>query len=276
MESYLSFNRYLRDKFGCKIYKVPVDCGFSCPNIDGTVGRGGCIYCRNTAFKPFYISKSDSLERQIEKGIKIFRRKNAEKFLIYFQANTNTYAPVEKLKKLYDRALAFEDVVGFSVGTRPDCLPEDVVDLLGFYGESGYEVWIEIGQQSVHPDTLKRINRGHDFEDYRNAVLRIREYPQLKICTHIVFGLPGENEKMMKETIRKLIETGLDGIKFHQMQVIRGTPLAENYRRGDYEPLSEEVYDKLVNWSLKQLPADVVVQRLRASAPDELLIAPKW
>ncbi len=276
MEDYLSFNRYLRDRFGCKVYKVPVDCGFSCPNIDGSVGRGGCIYCRNSAFRPFYISKNDSLEEQIEKGFEIFRRKNAEKFIIYFQSRTNTYAPLEKLEKLYDRALDFEDVVGLSVGTRPDCLGEDVVDLLGSYSKQGYETWIEIGQQSVHPETLQRVNRGHGFEEYQEALKKIRRYPDLKVCAHVVFGLPGEDEKMMKETIKKLIDAGLEGIKFHQMQVIRGTPLAAAYRRGEYEPISEELYRALVNWSLKRLPDSVVVQRLQASAPRELLIAPRW
>ncbi len=276
VENYLSFGVYVREKFGEKVYKLPVDAGFSCPNLTGEKGRGGCVYCRNEAFKPFYLEESDSLEEQVHRGKEIFRNKGANKFLIYLQPHTNTYAPLAKLETIYEELLSYSEVVGLCLGTRPDCLGAEIVELLAGYAESGYEIWVEIGQQTIHESTLRRINRGHRFQEYKKSVTRIREHPQLKLCTHVIFGLPGETEAMMHQSIEKLINLGLDGIKFHHLQVIRGTPLARSYREGEYTPLAYETYRDLVSWSLKKLPSDVVVHRLIGEAPRELLLAPRW
>lgn len=273
---YLSFSDYVQAKFGEKVYKLPIDAGFTCPNISGEKGRGGCVYCRNKAFKPFYLEADDSLEQQVKKGKEIFERKGAEKFLIYFQPHTNTNAPLEELRDLYEKLLGLDSVLGACIGTRPDCLGPEVVDLLGELSSSGYEIWVEIGQQTVHDRTLDRINRGHGFAAYRRAHRRLRQYPDLNICPHVIFGLPGETKTMMEESVDRLVELGLDGIKFHHLQVIRGTPLARTYCQGDYEPLTYDTYRSLVISSLKQLPAETVIHRLLGEAPRELLLAPHW
>ncbi len=271
-----SFADYVQDKFNRKVYKIPVDAGFTCPNIDGETARGGCIYCRNDAFQPPYVHEEQKLEKQVEEGKKNFRRKNAEKFLVYFQAHTNTYASVEELKDLYGRVLGLADVIGLCIGTRPDCLGEDVVELLGKLSESGKEIWVEIGQQTANERTLERINRGHGFEEYIRAVDRLADYSRLKICTHLIFGLPGETLADMETTVRKINRHRLQGVKFHHLQVVRGTPLARRYRAGEYSPLTYEHYVEIVGRALEILPADTVVHRLIGDAPRELLLAPRW
>ncbi len=271
-----SFADYVREKFGRKVYKIPVDAGFTCPNIDGEVGRGGCIYCRNDAFQPPYVDKNISIEEQVEAGKKIFRRKNAEKFLVYFQAHTNTYGPVEELKEFYERALVLDDVLGLCIGTRPDCLPEEVIDLLGAYSAAGREIWVEIGQQTANERTLARINRGHGFSDYQEALGRLKEYPGLNVCAHLIFGLPGEDLVDMEKSVREINRYKLEGIKFHHLQVVRGTPLARRYRAGEYSPLSYEEYVEIVKRALDILPDKTVIHRLIGDAPRRLLLAPRW
>lgn len=274
--NYRSFGDYVRDKFGEKVYKLPLDAGFTCPNIDGRKGRGGCVYCRNTAFKPNYLSGTETVEQQLEAGLEVFAGRNVDKFFAYFQAHTNTYASSDELAQLYERVLARPEVVGLCLGTRPDCLSREVVELLAGYAESGYEIWVEIGQQTASEETLDRINRGHGFREYKAAVERLSGRRNLLISPHVIFGLPGETRSDMLRTVDRLVQVGLDGVKFHHLQVIRGTPLAETYRRGNYSPLTYEEYRSLIVDALDRLPPDTVVHRLMADAPDELLVAPRW
>lgn len=273
---YRSFGDYVRERFGCKVYKVPVDAGFTCPNIDGTLAYGGCTYCNNDTFRPDYASRKKSLEEQIKNGKELFRQKNAEKFLVYFQSYTNTYAPVDRLEDLYSRALETDDVVGLCIGTRPDCISGDVVELLNQYVREGYEIWVELGLQSSNDRTLERINRKHDFEAYRRAVRLIRECPEINICSHLMFGLPGETVDGMKQTVLDALDVGFEGVKFHQTQVVYWTELAEDYWNDRYEPIDYSTYRDLITWSLNRMPDDVVVQRVYGETTDNYLIAPRW
>ncbi len=276
MSDFLSFSDYVRQKFGCKVYKLPLDAGFTCPNRKDDRTEGGCIYCRNDAFKPYFISSNDSLEKQLAAGRRMFSRRDIDTFFAYFQAYTSTYAEIGQLRRLYSRALLSPGVIGLCVGTRPDCLSEEVIDLLAGFARSGSEVWIEIGQQTAHDETLKRINRGHDFAAYRRTVDRIQKHSALNLCMHLIFGLPGEDRSMMLETVEKITNLGVDGVKFHQLQVLTETPLAAQYQSGDYQPIAYETYRGILQAALEILPEDVVVQRLMAEAPDSLLLAPRW
>ena len=272
---YRSLNRYLRDTFGCRVQKITVDAGFTCPNRDGSAGEGGCIYCNNQGFSPALREKQRSLEEQIRLGIaNLGKRYRAQRFLVYFQPYSNTYAPLKKLKTVYEEALAFNEVVGLCIGTRPDCVSDNVLDLLQSYAEK-YEIWLEYGLQSIHNTTLETINRGHDLETFIDAVLRTRRRG-IKICAHVIFGLPGETHRMMMETVQKAADLALDGIKFHVLHVLKETKLEKAYRAGRVQLMGEEDYVRLVVNALERLPSNVVVHRLASDASPELLIAPKW
>lgn len=288
--------RYFRQAFGASVYKVPVSImGFTCPNIDGTVAKGGCIYCENESFSPnlagvvqpkrFRLNHTSpnpllneqlvQLEEQVsETKSKLVHKFKAKKFLIYFQSFTNTYAPFETLKALYEKALTFEGVVGISIGTRSDAMTEEVLAYLGELAKQ-WEIWVEFGVQSSHNATLKRINRGHDFE---NASLWIEKCKAkgLKVCAHVIFGLPDETQKMMLESVQKTAALGIDAIKIHPLYVTKRTALANEYAKGMFTPMSEELYlDTLVK-TLQILPENVVVQRITAGVDDDTLIAPAW
>ncbi len=288
--------RYFRQAFGTSVYKVPVSImGFTCPNIDGTVAKGGCIYCENESFSPnlagvvqpkrFRLNHTSpnpllneqlvQLEEQVsETKSKLVHKFKAKKFLIYFQSFTNTYAPFETLKALYEKALTFEGVVGISIGTRSDAMTEEVLAYLGELAKQ-WEIWVEFGVQSSHNATLKRINRGHDFE---NASLWIEKCKAkgLKVCAHVIFGLPDETQKMMLESVQKTAALGIDAIKIHPLYVTKRTALANEYAKGMFTPMSEELYlDTLVK-TLQMLPENVVVQRITAGVDDDTLIAPAW
>lgn len=270
-----SLSDYFRERFGEKVYKLPLDARMSCPNRDGSKGTGGCSFCNPLSFRPDYLSGTECIEWQLRKGRGLYRERDVDLFLAYFQTGTNTYASADRLAELFRRALRPPDVVGLSVGTRPDCLPSEVVDLLGRIAED-HEVWVEIGQQSSNDETLQRTNRCHSWKDYREAVDRLRQYPSLKLCTHVMFGLPGETPDDMHRTIRDLRRVGLDGIKFHQTQVIRGTRLERQYRTGDYRPVEYETYRDLVVRALGMLPARTVIHRLISETTPRWLVAPRW
>jgi len=273
---YLAFGDYLKDKYGCKVYKVTIDAGFTCPNRDGKLGTGGCIYCNNRGFSPNTRQPRSSVTEQLERGMKFLRQRyKAEKFISYFQAFTNTYAPLEKLEKLYRESLVPEDVVGLSVGTRPDCCGEEVVGLLAELAR-GHEVWIELGLQSIHDSTLERINRRHDFRSFTDAVERIHSRPGLKICAHVILGLPGETREMMIESAGVLSDLGIEGIKIHLLHVLKDTELERMYEQGEIEMFGFNEYVQLVADYLEKLDPGIVIQRLTADGPSDILVAPRW
>ncbi len=271
---YLDLNTALRERFGCRVQKISLDAGFTCPNRDGAVGVGGCVYCNprgsGTGLYPRY-SITDQLERS---KARLRRRYRAEKFIAYFQSFSNTYGPLDKLKRLYEEAISVDDVVGLAIGTRPDCVPASVLDLLVELNQRTY-LWVEYGLQSAHNHTLELINRGHDFAAFANAVERTRER-DLDICVHIILGLPGEDAGDMLSTARTLAKFDIQGIKIHLLYVIQGTPLAEMYRRGAYRCLSREAYVDIVCELLALLPAQVVIHRLTGDPHTHELLAPEW
>ncbi len=272
---YYSYGEYLRKVFPYKVYKIALDVGFTCPNRDGSAGYGGCIYCENRSFSPNSGREEKSVETQIREGIEFYRRNfKARKFIAYFQAYTNTYGPVGVLRELYDRALSFPDVVGLSIGTRPDCLPHNVVDLLASYAPKTH-LWVEIGLQSIHDRTLELINRGHTFSQFLDAFHRVKSRG-LRVCVHVILGLPGETYEMMMETADTLAALGIDGLKIHHLYVAEKTILARMYKRGEVKVMSFEEYLPLVCDFLERIPPHVTIQRLTGELRGEYLIAPEW
>lgn len=268
---YYTFNQFLRERFGCKVYKLPVDAGFSCPNRDGKVGYGGCTYCYNPSFSPPTLRGKISISDQIQLG----KKRKKGKFLVYFQPYTNTYANVETLKKLYDEALQDKNALGLCIGTRPDCVPDEVLSLLEFYTEK-YHIWVEYGLQSAHDRTLRLINRGHNFAQFEDAVYRTAGR-NIFICVHIILGLPSETREDMLETVKILSHLPIDGIKIHHLQVIENTKMAEDYREGKFNTLSFDEYLSLVVDVIELLPQNVVIQRLLGDVLDEsILVSPRW
>jgi radical SAM protein (TIGR01212 family) len=272
---YYPFGDYLKERFGCKVYKVTIDAGFTCPNRDGKVGDGGCSYCNNMGFSANSRREPAPIRRQIEEGMAFMRQRyKAEKFIAYFQAYTNTYGPIEKLKGYYDTAVEFDDVVALSIGTRPDCVPEPVLDLVQSYQDT-HEVWVEYGLQSIHDSTLSRVNRGHDYASFLDALERTRDRG-LKICVHVILGLPGESHDNMMATARAVAGMGIDSLKIHLMHVLKDTPLEKELKEGRFTPLEFDEYARLVCDFLEYIPPDVSIQRLTADGPREILLAPKW
>lgn len=271
-----TFGDYLKGRFSRKTHKVTVNAGLSCPNRDGSKGRGGCTYCDNRSFSPNARISIPAIGEQVEAGKRVVRRRTgAVQVLAYFQAYSNTYAPVEDLRRLYDQALQCADVVGLVIGTRPDCVDQDILDLLASYQARGLEVWLEYGLQSAHDETLARINRGHDFAEYRQAVHETRRRG-LPVCTHLILGLPGEDHDMMMGTLARVRETGTDGIKLHPLHVVRHTMLAHQWRRQGLPLLSQAGYVALVCDMLEQMPAEWVVHRLTGTASHDMLLGPDW
>jgi len=275
VERYYSYSKYLRETFGGKVFRITVDAGFTCPNRDGTKGRGGCIYCYSgSEYRPE--KRALSVREQIREGMeRVRRRYGAEKFLVYFQAYTNTYAPPEVLKPIYDAIREFKEVVGLIVGTRPDCVPDEVLELLNSY-TSDYLVWLELGLESSHFKSLRFMNRGHGVSDFIDAVLRVRKFPKINLCAHTILGLPTEDYEDMMETADFIASLRLDGVKIHPLHVIRGTKLAEIYQEKPFKLLELEEYAKLVVDFIERLPEKTVIQRITGEAPPELLVGPSW
>jgi len=292
-----TFGTYLKEKFGAKVYKVPVSIlGFTCPNIDGAVAKGGCTFCENDSFSPsldsvkplkgFHLNlestQNPHLEKQLlqlEKQFEVMSEKQkreygAEKFLVYFQSFTNTYAPFETLKALYDKALSFDNVVGLSIGTRSDSVTEEVLAYLQELSREK-EIWIEFGIQSVYDETLERINRGHDAANVKEWIQKSKAYG-LNVCGHLIFGLPGEDVAMMIETAKEAYSWGIDSVKYHPLYVVKRTALANEYARGEFTPIAEEEYLKVLIDAMKLKPEGVHVQRITAGIDDDSLIAPQW
>ena len=266
---------HYREIFGCKVYKLSLDGGFTCPNRDGTVGDRGCIFCAGDGSGAFAEQCCGSVAKQLEQAKKRVAAKNKEgKFIAYFQSFTNTYAPVEHLRKLYLEAVEPEDIVGLAIGTRPDCLEDDVVKLLAQIN-AVKPVSVELGLQTVHEETVRYIRRGYDTTVYFDAVRRLKE-AGLDVVTHIILGLPGETVEMMMETGRQAVAAGTDGVKFHMLHVLRGTDLAEDYAAGKFQVLSLEEYGQVLKQCISCLPEHIVVHRITGDGAKKDLIAPLW
>lgn len=233
MKPYNDYSAYLKNKYGCKVYRVGLDAGFSCPNRDGTKGSGGCIYCCDSGSRAVYTDPTKSIKEQLTSRIESLKRtKGAAKFIAYFQAFTNTYAPAEKLKTIYDQILGFDEIVGISIGTRPDTLDNDKAKLISSYSNR-YETWIEFGLQSIHNKTLKAINRGHTFEDFLEAFELAKKHGLL-VSTHVILGLPGETREEMLQTSRMLGKLRVDAVKIHLLHILKGSQLEKLYNDGKY------------------------------------------
>ena len=272
---YYDFNTYLRKIFGCRVQKITVDAGFTCPNRDGSISSRGCLYCNARGSGTGAFQKGISVTAQLTRGKKaLAKRYKAKKFIAYFQAFTNTYAPLNILSDVYEKALAVEDIVGLSIGTRPDCIDEAVLNLLQEYAKHAL-IWIEYGLQSAHDKTLITINRGHDVACFRRAVASTQGRG-IKICAHVILGLPGENRSHMLETADFLSNIGIDGLKLHLLYVVRGTALHDWYRSARYQCLNQNEYVDLVCDFLERIPDNVVIQRLTGDPHPRELVAPQW
>jgi hypothetical protein len=265
-------NGYLRERYGERVQKIMVDAGFTCPNRDGTKAVGGCIYCNNDSFN---FSPDATVEDQLARGIERAKiRYGARKYIAYFQTYTNTYADPDVLRKHYSAVHQFPDIVGLSIGTRPDCVPENVLRVIESFAGT-HEVWVEYGLESSNDESLRRMNRAHTFADFQDAVLR-SQGRGLKIAAHIIVGLPWETKEMMLQTAKDVAALPLDGIKIHSLHVVKGTALAQIHERAPLRLLSLREYAVLAAQMLELLPPEMVIHRLSAECPDELLIAPDW
>jgi uncharacterized protein len=274
-KNYYDLNSYWRGLFGCRVHKLQIDAGFTCPNRDGTLASGGCIYCDGRGSELRRRGPLPSVTDQLRAGKAYYRKRGkAEKFIAYFQTFTNTYAPLEHLRALYDEALAEEDVVGLSVGTRPDCVPDTVLDLLAVYGQRRH-VWLELGLQSLHDRTLAFLNRGHDAATFLDAVRRAAARG-LRICTHIIVGLPGESRADILATAEMLAALPVQGIKIHALLALRGTPLGDLYEQGRLTLMTKTEYVVAVCDVLEILPPEMVIQRLTADGYRDIFLAPDW
>ncbi len=272
---YRSYSGYLKELFGCRVHKISLDAGFTCPNRDGSRGTGGCIYCNNDGFSYNTARAVTDLDLQLEQGRAHMRRRfGAGKFIAYFQAYSSTYAPVEKLRSLFDRALDGPDMAGLAVSTRPDCVPDAVLDLLAVYSARTL-VWLELGLQSACDSSLARLNRCHTVEDFTDAARRAAARG-LPVAAHVILGLPGEGRDQMLTTARYLSGLKVAGLKLHALHVLRGTALAAQHAEEPVRLLSLEEYAALAVDFLEHTRPEVVIQRLAADAPRSELIAPDW
>lgn len=270
-----TFGQYLMARHGERVHKLSIDAGFTCPNRDGSKGIGGCTFCNNASFSPNGRAP-DTIVEQLDRGRAVLaKRTRAKKFMGYFQAYTNTYDEVSVLRERYDTALAEEGVIGLSIGTRPDCAPPKVLDLLAEYRDQGYEIWLELGLQSSFDETLNKVNRGHGFAEYKTTLHAARERG-LPVCTHLILGLPGEDGFHARTSLQRVLEEDVEGLKLHPLHVVKGTQLANEWRRGEYQPWSMERYIEVVADLVEMTPAHVLYHRLTGTASDSILLAPEW
>jgi radical SAM protein (TIGR01212 family) len=296
MVEILTAGRYFRKKYGVNVYKTPISMlGFTCPNIDGSKARGGCIFCENESFSPnhgvqkpkgislninsktnpFLSSQLVQLESQFNQTkIRLTKKFNAKKFLVYFQSFTNTYAPFDTLKTLYDRSFELEDTIGISIGTRAYCVEDKLLEYLSQKSKTK-EVWIEYGIQSTDNKTLERINRAEKIEDVIEQIKKTRRYG-LKVCVHLIFGLPGETQEMMLNSVQATIDLKVESIKIHPLYVVKKTALANDFRSGKFTPISEELYIDTLVKTIKMVPEEMMIQRVSAGVSDDSLLSPKW
>ena len=271
----ISASEYYRRRFGCKVYKLSLDGGFTCPNRDGTLDTRGCIFCSAWGGGEFAQGQCETVAHQLEKAKSRVAAKNkGGKYIAYFQSFTGTYAPIERLRQLYLEAIAPDDIVGLAIGTRPDCLDDEIIQLLARINRIK-PVSIELGLQTVHEETVRYIRRGYPTTVYRDAVKRLKE-AGLDVVTHIIIGLPGENLAMAVETTKAVVEAGTDGVKFHLLHVLKGTDLEREYREGKFRCLSLEEYARILDACLAVLPESTVVHRITGDGAKRDLIAPLW
>lgn len=288
-----TFGRYLKRKFKTRVQKLPVGLsGFTCPNIDGTVAKGGCTFCLNESFSPNLAQNAKitlnlnsttnplleqqlkELDRQIKQTQIAFRKQGVKKFLIYFQSFTNTYAPFSTIKALYEKALTYPDVIGLSIGTRSDSVSDEVYDYLADLSKTK-EVWIEFGVQSIFDETLKKINRGHDALNAKEAILKAKA-KGLNVCAHLIFGLPQESKDMMLQSATEVYSWGVDSVKYHPLYVVKNTQLASEFKNNKFTPISKEEYAQTLKEAIKLKPEHITIQRITAGINDDSLLAPDW
>ena len=272
---YREFGSWLQGRFGCKVQKISVNAGFTCPNRDGTVGWGGCTFCNNQTFNPAYCTPSKSVSRQIEEGKAFFSRKYADmKYLAYFQAYTNTYGSLGHLRSVYEEALGVEDVVGIVIGTRPDCMPPDLLQYLADLSSRTFLI-VEYGVESASEDTLLRINRGHTFAVSADAICRTAE-KGIMVGAHLILGFPWERRAELMRQAKVIAGLPLTTLKLHQLQIIRGTRLAEEYASHPWHVFTAEEYADLVLEYISYLPPNLVLERFVSQSPPEYVVAPRW
>lgn len=271
----LTFGQHMVQQHGERVHKIALDANFTCPNRDGAKGMGGCTFCNNASFSPNGRTPP-TLSEQIKRGKKaIAKRTRARRFLAYFQAYTNTYADVTDLAALYEEALSEPDMAGLSIGTRPDCVPDAVLDLLVSYQRRSLVVWLELGLQSAFDETLKRVNRGHGLREYEKTVIAARERG-IPVCTHLIIGLPGETERHYHASLDTVLALGTDGLKIHPLHVVKNTVLAAEWRRGEYQPLEMADYIRIAADLIERTPPDIVYHRITGTASKDILLAPSW
>ena len=272
---YHSLNYFLRNKFNQKVFKISLDGGFSCPNRDGTISSGGCLFCSESGSGDYAGSRTLSIGKQFCDVKEMMNKKWKEgKYIAYFQAFTNTYAPVEELREKYNEAIKQEGVVALAIATRPDCLGDDVLDLLEEINKDVY-VWVELGLQTVSDETARKINRGYKLEVYEEAIRKLKE-KNIDFVTHCIFGLPGETKEDMLKTVDYVAHTGAKGIKFHLLHLMKNTPMVKLYERGELEFMSQDDYIDLICKAVSIIPEDMIVHRLTGDSPRDLLIGPMW
>lgn len=272
---YCKFSDYLLSRFGAPVRKLSVDAGFSCPNRDGKISTVGCIFCQPRGFSGQNADPKIPVEEQLRAGIARSRGLKPVYYMAYFQPYTNTYAPLPRLESVYAMIRKFPEIKALAIGTRPDCVDEPIMSLIASYCPE-YEVWLEYGLQTVHDPTLQALRRGHTAKDFYRAVELTRKYPDIKICAHVMLGLPGENEDQEQETAKTLARLAVEGVKLHPLHVVKGTAVAEAFAQGNFQPLAEDAYVHRVVGFLEHLRPDTVIQRLTADCPAPWLIAPAW
>ena len=272
---YNIFSERLKSQFGGRVHKISVDAGMGCPNREGIRTEPGCLFCDPGGSGAVGIERSLSVAAQIESGKEVMTRKyKARQFLAYFQPFSNTYAPVEKLRQLYDEALSVDGVVGLSIGTRPDCLPEEVLDLLAEYHRKTY-FWLELGLQSIHDTSLEYLQRGHDYAAFTRAYLAAKQRG-IRVCVHVIIGLPGEDRQAMLAMADEMARLKVDGIKIHLLHILRGTRLGDLYEQGEVEVLGQDDYVSLAADFIERLHPDTLIHRLTGDGPRDILLAPLW
>lgn len=275
MRPYNDYNSYLRSLYGTKVYRIGLDAGFSCPNRDGTKGRRGCIYCNDRGSRSSYTDPAIGVAEQLSSRINYLKNNfGAGRFIAYFQAFTNTHAPVKKLRSIYDNILPFDGIVGMSIGTRPDSVDDEKMDLIASYRDR-YEVWVEYGLQSIRDDALKFLEREHTFRDFIRAVGLAKDRG-IKICAHVILGIPGESTKDAAETAKALSDLKIDGVKIHLLHVLKGSRLEKLYSEGALNLLSQKDYVSAVCAFLENLSPDTIIQRLTGEGDRENHMAPLW
>lgn len=272
-----AFGAALRRRFGGRVQRVSLDAGFTCPNVDGAVARGGCNFCDNRSFSPSRRVRLERVSQQLDRGIRTLRKRYEKVigFIAYFQPATNTYAPVEQLRELFRLALdSHPEVLGLAIGTRPDCVPDSVLEMIDAFA-ANHHVSVEFGMQTVHEASLRWMNRAHDHGDMINAMDRARGY-RFETCAHVILGIPGETDAMMLESAEEIGRLGFDAVKIHNLYAVRGTPLGDQLIANGIEMLSRQQYVTIVADFLERLPPEVVVERISGDAPAGYLIEPKW